>query len=454
MNRYLKKIVVFLMCFLLSVGSIENLQLQEVQAAVTLKSSSIMNYVLGKVGQSYPNGYCLKFVEECYQNLGAVRPYSCCASKSGNSFLRFQSSSDIPVGATVYFGKCGGGPCRSCGSAYYGHVGIYVGDGYFVHATGGKVQKSTISSWADKYRGYGYCGNFNLNQDFSGNKTVSRPTYSNFWLSKKNTSMTEYKLGDTIEVNVEASNYDKLTIGIDKDGVGRVVTRDISSHYTFPSTDLGVGSYSIYVTVSNSNGYVDTNRLWFTVSNATRPSYSNFWLSKKNTTLTEYMLGDKIEVNVEASNYKKLTIGIDKDGAGRVVTKDISSHYTFPSTDLGEGSYSIYVTVSNANGYVDTNKLWFTISKPQYTGFSISKSKYVLGEDVEVKIKPTHYSKLVIGIDKDGVGRVVTRNISSGYVFSSNDLGVGKYSMYISVYNPHGYYIDTNRLRFEIYKKE
>lgn len=442
------------MCFLLSVGSIENLQLQEVKAAVTLKSSSIMNYALGKVGQSYPNGYCLKFVEECYQNLGAVRPYSCCASKSGNSFLRFQSSSDIPVGATVYFGKCGGGPCRSCGSAYYGHVGIYVGDGYFVHATGGKVQKSTISSWADKYRGYGYCGNFNLNQDFSGNKTMSRPTYSNFWLSKKNTSMTEYKLGDTIEVNVDASNYDKLTIGIDKDGVGRVVTKDISSHYTFPSTDLGVGSYSIYVTVSNSNGYVDTNRLWFTISNATRPSYSNFWLSKKNTSLTEYMLGDMIEVNIAASNYSKLTIGIDKDGAGRVVTKDISSHYTFPSTDLGEGSYSIYITVSNANGYVDTNKLWFTISKPQYTGFSISKSKYVLGEEVEVKIKPTHYSKLVIGIDKDGVGRVVTRDISSGYVFSSNDLGVGKYSMYISVYNPHGYYIDTNRLKFEIYNKE
>ena len=138
---------------------------EQVYAEVSLKSSDIQKYVLSKVNTNYPNGYCLKFVEECYQNLGAVRPYSCCASKSGNLFIRSNDRSNIPIGATVYFGKCGGGPCRSCGSSYYGHVGIYVGDGYFVHATGGKVQRTTIDSWANKYRGYGYCGNFNLVQD-------------------------------------------------------------------------------------------------------------------------------------------------------------------------------------------------------------------------------------------------------------------------------------------------
>lgn len=446
-RRILKKLVSILLACMMSLTIVIPNNVSIASGAVVLRSSSIKNYVIAKVWQNYPNGYCLKFVEETYQNLGATRPYSCCASKSGNLFIRSQSRTNIPIGATVYFGNCGGGPCRSCGSSYYGHVGIYVGDGYFVHATGGKVQKSTISSWANKYRGYGYCGNFNLNQDINSN-SARKPSYSNFWLSKKDTSYTEYGLNDNVEVNVEASNYDHLTIGIDKDGVGRVVTKEISSHYVFSAKDLGVGSYSVYVTVSNSQGYVDTNTLWFKIQS--KPTYSNFWLSKKDTSYTEYCLGDNIEVNVESVNYDHLTVGINKDGVGRVVTKEITSHYVFSSKDLGAGNYNIYVTVSNSQGYVDTNTLWFSIRKPQYDSFTLSKTSYELGENMLVNVKASYYNKLVIGIDKDGVGRVVTKEIPATYKFSTKELGVGNYSMYVSVYNQHGYYTDTKRISFKI----
>lgn len=160
---------------ILAITMLMHYQTEQVQAAVVLQSSAIKNYVESKVGQSYPNAMCVQFIEECYQALGAVRPYSCCASKSGNDFIRSSSSANIPVGATVYFGNCGGGPCRRCGSSYYGHAGIYVGNGYFVHATGGRVQKSTLSSWANKYRGYGYCGNFTLADD-SGQDSCSCST--------------------------------------------------------------------------------------------------------------------------------------------------------------------------------------------------------------------------------------------------------------------------------------
>lgn len=138
------------------------LPLNSVYAAVQLDSQTIANYVNGRVGNKYPNGYCLKFVEESYQNLGANRPYHCCAYKSGSTYIVSTGRDNIPIGATVYFGNCGGGPCKSCGASYYGHVGIYTGNGYFVHATGGSVQKSTISSWSNKYRGWGYCGGFSL----------------------------------------------------------------------------------------------------------------------------------------------------------------------------------------------------------------------------------------------------------------------------------------------------
>ena len=97
---------------ILAVTMLVPYQTEQVQAAAVLQSSAIKNYVESKVGQSYPNAMCEQFIEECYQALGAVRPYSCCASKSGNDFMRSSSSANIPIGATVYFGNCGGGPCR------------------------------------------------------------------------------------------------------------------------------------------------------------------------------------------------------------------------------------------------------------------------------------------------------------------------------------------------------
>lgn len=129
------------------------------------KGQQLADTVKNKVGNSYPNGYCLKFVEESYQNAGGTRPYHCCASHSGDLYIRSSSKDNIPIGATVYFGNCGGGSCRSCGNRYYGHVGIYVGNGQFVHATGGKIQMSSINDgyWSGKYRGYGFLGGFNVN---------------------------------------------------------------------------------------------------------------------------------------------------------------------------------------------------------------------------------------------------------------------------------------------------
>lgn len=160
--KRLKRRLSIWLCIIILVAMPMPNQTEWIYAATNLQASVIRSYVEAKVGRSYPNGMCLQFVEECYQALGAARPYNCCASKSGNNYIRSTSLANIPVGATVYFGNCGGGPCRTCGSSYYGHVGIYVGNGYFVHATDGRVQKSTLSSWANKYRGYGYCGNFTL----------------------------------------------------------------------------------------------------------------------------------------------------------------------------------------------------------------------------------------------------------------------------------------------------
>ena len=186
----------------------------------------------------------------------------------------------------------------------------------------------------------------------------------------------------------------------------------------------------------------------------TKPSYTNFWLSKKNTSYIEYSLGDNIEVNVEAQNYDHLTVGIDKDGVGRVVTKEITSHYVFSSRDLGIGNYSIYVTVANSQGYVDTNTLWFAIKTPRCDSFSLSKSSYEINENISINVKASYYNKLIVGIDKDGVGRVVTKNIPTNYTFQAKSLGVGDYTVYVSVYDKNENYTDSKKLKFRVYQKE
>lgn len=135
-------------------------------ASKSFTASEVANYFKNQVGKSYPSGYCLAFVADTFANMGAARSSACCASGYGNSHISSTSIDNIPIGADVFFTSCGGGPCSSCKSRYYGHIGVYVGDGYFVHATGGTVQKTSLkgTNWKNKYRGWGYHSNVTISQ--------------------------------------------------------------------------------------------------------------------------------------------------------------------------------------------------------------------------------------------------------------------------------------------------
>lgn len=129
-------------------------------ANTVLSADKIASYFRSRVGESYENGMCMRFVRTGFQALGAANSSACCAYNYGNSHIQSTNIDTVPVGADVFFGNCGGGPCSSCGSQYYGHIGVYVGNDQFVHATGGKVQISSLkgSSWKNKFRGWGYHG--------------------------------------------------------------------------------------------------------------------------------------------------------------------------------------------------------------------------------------------------------------------------------------------------------
>ncbi len=78
-----------------------------------------------------------------------------------------------------------------------------------------------------------------------------------------------------------------------------------------------------------------------------------------------------------------------------------------------------------------------------------AQSIYDLDDTVALTLDTICANGQVIGIDKDGEGRIITEECDSTYKISASELGVGKYSAYFSVYNGSGG-VDTKRIDFKI----
>ena len=179
----IRKTMLSLVLMILMVPTVVN------AANTTLNASAVASYMNARVGEAYDNGYCMRFVADCFATLGATRSSACCAYNYGNSHIQSTSMDNIPVGADVFFGNCGGGPCSRCGSTYFGHIGVYVGNGEFVHATGGKVQKSPLSSWSTKYRGWGYHGNVTIVDDMRTDLCTCSTSYAGNYICTSATTL-------------------------------------------------------------------------------------------------------------------------------------------------------------------------------------------------------------------------------------------------------------------------
>lgn len=225
-------------------------------AATTLTSTTIANYFNNQVGRSYPSGYCLAFVADGFKALGATRSAACCAYKYGNSFIDSTSSENIPVGADVFFAGSTV-TCSTCGNKC-GHMGVYVGDGYIVHAYSAKIQKmkiSTVVSQGYPYRGWGIHGNVIIQGPIS--ITISNPN--------KDTQHVIFSWN----VVDNAASY-SLSIDGDQDGGHNGIKdrfiRGINT--TSYSVLLPYGNYTVWIDAVNSSGVSFANN-W-----STRPQFS------------------------------------------------------------------------------------------------------------------------------------------------------------------------------------
>ena len=285
-NRIISVVLVLCLC----VSLFPVMAMEAEAASITLSASTVRDYVLSLVGSSYESGFCMRFVADCFEQLGATRSSSCCAYNYGNTYIQSTDSSNIPIGADVFFGNTGGTPNHSCNSPVNGHIGIYVGDGYFVHVpSSGKVEKTSLSNsyWGSRFRGWGYHGNVTITSNIPADACTCSETYAGWYQVtdpdslniRDGHSQSANKLGEMPGGEVV---YISKATGTGKGNWGHVTYNGISGYCAmgllapFAGVDVGtdfcapIFNLEHWKIIENSNGVVQTademgsaNQLWW-----------------------------------------------------------------------------------------------------------------------------------------------------------------------------------------------
>ncbi len=119
-------------------------------------TQQVVDYALTLLGTPYHYGGtteeggfdCSGFVRHVFANFQVDLPHS---SRDQYSLGRAVSKDGLEIGDLLFFTR----PGRSKG---VGHVGIYIGDGQFIHASSGKKKKITISALDSTYYVKRYVG--------------------------------------------------------------------------------------------------------------------------------------------------------------------------------------------------------------------------------------------------------------------------------------------------------
>ena len=163
-----------------------------------------------------------------------------------------------------------------------------------------------------------------------------------------------------------------------------------------------------------------------------------------------YDLGDTIDIYMNSQNATGYYMSMFKDDQ-KIISESVDSgHFSMPASSYGTGHYSVYCTASNVLGSSDSPWIDFdVVGAPSYSSVSVTEKYYDISWNVSISVSTICAKGQVIGIDKEGVGRVITETCDSTYTIPASSLGVGKYSAYFSVYNGSGTK-DTKRVEFEI----
>lgn len=161
--------------------TVSSSEANETQKRIVELALDYSNY--SKNGIRAKGGYCLRFANDVLQAAGLNIKRADCARCSGAYYGVSNDFSNIPIGAEIY--------CTA--SQQYGHVGIYIGDGYVVHCTtyknsgstillnvdNGYVLKQPLSSFITSYKAvcWGFSGAWSNEYPYQPGKYMSASHY-------------------------------------------------------------------------------------------------------------------------------------------------------------------------------------------------------------------------------------------------------------------------------------
>lgn len=456
-----KRIIYFIMSIILAMGTMAVFSTNEVKAASQAESLVSMaksqlgikerssgsddisynDWYYGRRvnnnGVSAKYAWCAVFVSWCANQAGiptSIIPKTANTTDMKNRLINSGGTSHLK--GSGYTPKCG--DIIFFGSNASQHVGIveyslqntvYYIDGNNTQTNPHGVHYSSCSLSYSSLWGF-----------VTPNYTISAPV--NPQISK---NQYWYDIKDRIELTAYADGATSYFMSIFKDG-NKIISQSVEGgRYAFDASAYGYGNYSAYFSCSNSAGSVDTKWTDFSVVEAA--TYSDVYVSNK-----WYDLTDIVSIRVDTICAKGQVIGIDKEGVGRVITENTDSVYEIEASRLGTGKYSAYFSVYNGSGGVDTARVEFEIVDKPKKGATISttKEKYSLGDKVEISVDVECAKGKVIGIDREGSGRIITEEVrGTKYCINASQLGTGNYSAYFSVYNSSGGY-DTKSVTFQV----
>ena len=256
------------------------------------------------------------------------------------------------------------------------------------------------------------------------------------------------QIGENITFNLSSDHGLAYTIGIDDEGGNRIDTRDTSeSHYTRSFSSPGI--YSCYITAYDSNGLVDSPRIYFQVYNEA-PKRAIVSLDHR-----AYQVGEVADFIMECDAATCYTIGIDDGNGNRIDTYDTGLYNNVYSRSFNTpGNYSCYITAYNNYGLVDSERIYFSVydKKPQKASVSLDHRAYEVGEVATFVMDSDTATCYTIGIDDQNGNRIDTYD--TGFytnVYSRSFDTPGNYSCYITGYNNCGL-VDSERIYFSVYK--
>ena len=169
--------------------------------------NTIINFARSKIHSSAYNGYCQKFVKECYEAAGIYSNVSAGSANEAKRMWRVSNDlNNIPVGACIYFKDAEGGG--------FGHVAIYLGNDRMIHTVKGVyssgnsniayVEETSLSYFKNK--GKVECWGYQAGYDIYSGTIITPTIFSN--TSTENITETSAKIKTSLN-----STYSVSTCG-------------------------------------------------------------------------------------------------------------------------------------------------------------------------------------------------------------------------------------------------